>query len=285
MSEAKSPPHGASVSGVVRTFRILQTIASREAMGLSEISRELRIHKSTVLRFLTTLCDLGYLRRRAGTETYTLSLKLFELGASALDHVDVVEESRQPLEWLATKTAETVHLAARESKAVVYLNKIDSPHSLRMYSRIGKLAPLHCTGLGKALLAWLPEETLQEIYGNTRLPVFTGNTIRNLSELRKELKRIRKAGYSWDHEEHEPGIRCVAAPVFDRSGAVCAALSVAWPTVRDAADTERIRAPLVIEAARMATLNLGGSPLPRRVSEGGRRPGSRLAALDGARSR
>jgi len=255
------------VSSVIRTFRILETIAKHGRIGLSDLSRELRIHKSTVLRFLSTLCDRGYIRRLADSDSYALTLKLFELGATALDQMDVVEQARPVMEWLAGETNETVHLATRESDSVVYLHKIDSSHALRMYSRIGKLAPLHCTGLGKALLAWLPEPTVREIYSRLKLTVYTENTISRVGELLEELARIRSRGYSWDHEEHEPGIRCVAVPIFDRSGEVCAALSISWPSVRDRADTERKRAPLAMEASQRITASIGGTlPSPQSAS-------------------
>lgn len=260
MSKDKSEGNGTNVNAVVRTFLILQSIANNEEIGLAELARDLHIHKSTVLRFLTTLCDLGYLRRIPENDTYALSLRLFELGATALDKMDVVQLAKPIMKWLASKTNETVHLATREDDSVVYLHKVDSPHVLRMYSRIGKLAPLHCTGLGKALIAWLPESKVRTIFTNKRLRVFTEKTIGKLPDLLKELEKIRTTGFSWDHEEHEPGIRCVAAPVFDASGSVAAAISVSWPSARNQTETEVERGPLVLEASRRLSRALGGTP-------------------------
>lgn len=259
MTEKSKDIEQGNVTAVVRAFRVLEAVAERNQIGLSDLSRMLAVHKSTLYRFLATMCDLGYLRKLPNSEEYSLTLRLFHVGSAALDRIDVVQESRAPMEWLAEQTGETVHLAMRDSSSIVYLNKIDSSHTLRMYSRIGKHAPLYCTGLGKALLAWLPEEKVQSVLQEQSFHRYTDTTITDFEALLDELKAIRERGYSTDQEEHEAGIRCAAAPIFDASGEPSAALSVSWPTMRADGEPARRWGALVREAAAQVSQAIGGS--------------------------
>ena len=256
-----------SVSGVVRTFQVIEAVSRQDQIGLSDLSRILHLHKSTLYRFLTTMCELGYLRRDEDTQEYAITLKLFQLGSAALERMDVVHLSRPVMDRLAEQTSETVHLATTDSAALVYLHKIDSRHTLRMYSRVGKRAPLYCTGLGKALLAWRSEEEVRNIFPRDSFQRYTDRTITTLNGLFEELLITKERGYALDNEEHERGIRCVAAPVFDRSGQPCAAISVSWPSARVDDKTAQGWIPFVQESAAIISEALGGSFPPSATAK------------------
>ena len=171
--------------------------------------------------------------------------------------MDVVSASRPFLEQLSSETSETVHLAVLDGESVVYVDKIDSPHLLRMYSHVGRRAPAYCTGLGKALLSSLTEPELRRIYPQKKLHRFTPNTITEPGRLEAELAEIRQRGVAVDNEEHEVGIVCFAAPVRERSGRVLAAISVSIPKLRfAAADRQRYVHPASL-AAQSASERLG----------------------------
>jgi len=154
-------------------------------------------------------------------------------------------------------TRETVHLTVRQNLSAVYVEKLDSPEPLSIHSRIGASVPLHCTAVGKVLLAHLSEAELQEILGQLELRRFTQNTVGNLQELQTQLQRVRRDGFACDLEEHESHVRCVAAPIWDHAGVVNASLSVTGPAVRMPASRIRQIAPLISKAGLHISQGLG----------------------------
>ena len=157
---------------------------------------------------------------------------------------------------LSQLSNETCHLGVRDGDCVLYIDKVESPHSLRMVSRVGGTNPLHCTGIGKAILAWLPPDELDE-YCSRPLERRTANTIVAPEILRAELQRTRDRGYAVDDIENEIGVRCVGAPIFDHDGDLVGAVSLAGPTLRMTWErVEQLTAP-VIEAAREISARLG----------------------------
>ncbi len=220
-------------SAVERAGRLLAALGSgRPSLGLSltEISGASGIHKTTVLRLLAGLERTGLVERDAHAR-YRIGLRLVELASSYVDDLDVVEQARPVLERLAAETRETVHLGVASGDEVIYVDKIESPQSLRMVSRIGSRNSLHCTALGKALLAWADESYVASLFSQTLEPR-TPNTITDEKVLRAELAAIRVRGYSVDREENKLGICCVGAEVRDRRGRVTAAISISGPSVR-----------------------------------------------------
>ncbi len=219
---------------VIKTMQLLEALAHLPEAGVTELSQQLGMHKSTTYRFLNSLCELKYVHRDSETERYRTTLKLFELGSAVVQRIELWREANLIMEQLAHETEETVHLAILEDDKLVYLHKIESTQALRvsMMSRIGNTAPLHCTGLGKCLLAFSPPRVRERIIEQHPLTRFTETTITSQSELRTELERIRQLGYAVDNEEHELGIRCVAAPIHAPGNAGPAALSISVPSVR-----------------------------------------------------
>jgi IclR family KDG regulon transcriptional repressor len=231
----------APAKAVVKTMRILEYLSHERSVGIIELTRRVSAHangqqmnKSTVYRFLASLKELGFVRQDPETERYSLTLKLFEIGMSVLDRLELWREADPVLKEVALLTGETVHLATLDDTTLVYLGKIESIKTLRvsMMSRVGQTAPTHCTGVGKTLLAHLPPSRLTEILARERLVRYTPKTLTRRADLDRELASIREKGYAIDDEEHETGVRCMAAPVRDNKGMVCAAVSVSVPTVR-----------------------------------------------------
>jgi DNA-binding IclR family transcriptional regulator len=268
MPTTKRKPGAAQVQSVVRTLDILEALASEGELGLTELAARVGVHKSTLFRFMRTFCELGYARRDPDTERFSLTLKVFELGSSVYARVDLVKLASPFLVRLSATTKETVHLAILDGERLVYLSKIESPRSLRvaMQSGVGLTAPAYCTGVGKVLLAFAETDALDSYLAACDFVRHTENTIPDRLKLVAELQVIRNRGWALDDEEHEYGVRCVAAPVRNRKGAVIAALSISGPTIRltkDRIDTVR---SLVCEAAEEISRLLGYAPAGRRAA-------------------
>lgn len=243
----RRPP---STRALSRGLQIIDILAEgRDGLGLTEIARQAGLSKSSTHRLLHTLAQDGFVTQDDDSSHYRLSLKLLWLASNLVDGLGLDQLIQPLLEELARTTRETVHMALLDGNMAVYVEKIDSPSSIRMYSRVGKRVPLHCTGLGKAILAHLPKERVQEIIAIEGLPRRTANTITKPKALSEHLALIRSRGYALDEEEHEEGIRCIAAPLFDRQNRVVGALSITalafrvdrdlllswWPQLRDCA--------------------------------------------------
>jgi DNA-binding IclR family transcriptional regulator len=188
---------------------------------------------------------------------YHLGLKLFKLGNQAVLQFDLKEDCRPFLMRLMDKTKETVHLAILDNEYVLYLDKVEGPHALRMPSRVGRHITTYCTSLGKAMLSCLDEVEVKRILQNQVFKAFTRNTIRNLDLLFADLRAIRKRGYSVDDEEIEIGLRCVGAPIYDHTTIMVGAISVAAPSARLATQKLPVFGRMVMEVAAEISKELG----------------------------
>jgi DNA-binding IclR family transcriptional regulator len=188
-----------------------------------------------------------------------LTLKLFQIGTAVMDRLELWREAQPVIKEVAEATRETVHLASLEGNNLVYVGKIESSQNLRvsMQSRVGTSAPMYCTGLGKTLLAHLRPGHVTEILAGEKMIRFTDRTITSREDLDRELETIRRTGYAIDNEEHEIGVRCVAAPVHDNAGGVVAAVSVSVPSVRLTESDIPRYAEIVMRAAREISRRLG----------------------------
>lgn len=248
-----------SVKAVNKTILILETLSGRDSVGVTEIATLTGMSKATAFRFLTTLESLGYVRQDGESSQYSLTLKLFEVGNLVRARRTKLDDFKPLLSQLASATKETIHLATIENGHLVYLDKIESTLSLKvsMMSEIGHSAPMYCTGVGKVLLAFLPDEKTHPIIENTELRRFTPNTITDRDLLRNELRRIKDSGYALDNEEHELGVRCIAAPILNSSDRVVAALSVSVPSVRLTNEKLELYRTSVLETAAAISGILG----------------------------
>jgi len=246
------------VNAVHRGLQILELLAGqRKGWSTSEISRRLKIPKSTTSYLLHTLLTRGYLRREEDG-LYRLSMKMLALGSQALHLIEIREIALPILRRLVAETGITGHLAVLEGGDAIYIERVPAPGFIQMNTWVGRRMPVHSTSSGKALLAYLPEEQVEELMLSTGLPRYTTKTITSLPRLKQELRKIRDCGFAVDDEENTPGVRCIAAPVFDRSGAGTAALSLTGP-VQQITEVElpRITEKLK-DAARQMTHRIGG---------------------------
>jgi DNA-binding IclR family transcriptional regulator len=200
-----------------------------------------------------------------------LGIACFSLGQAALGQFDIRRVSLPYLQTLNQQTRETVHLTVRHGLSVVYVDKLDSPEPLLIHSRIGASVPLYCTAVGKVLLAYMPAVERDAILSQLELRRITTNTVGNLQELQTQLQTVRRSGYACDLEEHELHIRCAAAPIWDHTGAVNASLSITAPAVRMPVARLRQLAPLIQEAGRGISRDLGYRFIPPERS---RTPGA-----------
>jgi IclR family KDG regulon transcriptional repressor len=239
MAKTSSPKPAAVplISAAVRVLAVLERLSRQRAIGLEEISREIKLAKPTVYRFLLTLQELGYARRVDG-ERWAMTLKMFNLGSRALDHLDLLSAARPIAEALSEELGETVHMGVLDGDSAVYVLKIESRYTIRMYSRVGRRMPLYCTAIGKVLLAFAKDDERAASLEGVRLLPFTENTLTTRAQLDAELTQIRAQGFSRDNEEREENLHCIGAPIFDYTGAVVAVLSVSWPSFRYRSEDE-----------------------------------------------
>ncbi|MDW8256437.1 MAG: IclR family transcriptional regulator, partial [Acidobacteriota bacterium] len=217
-----------SVPAVERALTLLEVLAeSKRGYTLSELARLLRLPRSSTHCLLLTLERRGYLHRNEQTGRYMFGLKLLGLANKALSRIELRERAAPYLQALMQQTGLTVHLAILDRGEAVLVEKVEPPGLLRLATWIGKRMDIHCTGVGKALLAYLPEEEIERLIRERGLPRHNENTIASPKRLREELARIRAQGYSLDDEEDEVGLRCLGAPIFDHTGRVVASISVA----------------------------------------------------------
>lgn len=246
-----------NITSLQRGLGILQLLGKTDrGLPASEIARLSGLPVSTVHRFLVNLESGSYLMRdQAGN--YHLGIACVFLGQAAREQLDIRSVSLPHLQLLNQRTRETVHLTVRHQLSAVYIEKLDSPQPLRIHSRIGASVPLYCSGVGKVLLAYMNEVERDRLLSQLHLQRFTENTVGSIQELQAQLVKVRKNGFAYDLEEHEPHVRCIAAPVWDHSGAVNASLSVTGPAVRMSLARLRQIAPLVGRAGMEISRELG----------------------------
>ncbi len=245
-------------NSVEKAFIILEFLANNpDPVELSALSRSLKINKSTAYRYLSTLEAIGYVVKNSETTCYTLGSKALWLASKFLDNLDLRTLSHPILKQLREETGETVHMAYLDNFEVVYVDKIDGKSPVKMASRIGNRMPAHCTGLGKALLAFLPETEWKRYVDTRGLKYYTRNTITNPEVFYEHLRMIRQQGYSIDNSENEEGIRCVALPVRDHEGKVIAAISIAGWVISMTPDRDEVLAKIGLKYSQIISENLG----------------------------
>ncbi|GHH50281.1 IclR family transcriptional regulator [Lentzea cavernae] len=238
------------------------TLVSQLATGpktLDELSGVIGVHKSTTLRLLRTLESHRFVQRD-GVHHYRLGTALFDLANLALEERDVRRAAEPALRELNSRLGHTVHLASYEDGEVIYIDKYESRHQMRMYSRIGRRAPLHCTAVAKILLADLAAPALQKVLAGMEFPKLTENTILGPAAYLAELERVRANGYAVDNSEHEDFIHCIAAPIRGARGEVLAAVSMSVPKVLLDYDGLLSHLPDLLATAEAASVECGHVP-------------------------
>ncbi len=248
-----------TVQTVSNALKILEILSNTPKSGVSELARILCCQKGTVFRLLNTLKKEGYITQDEESEKYSLTLKLFKIGSNTVNNLDFNKTSLPVITRLSKLSSETIHLCTLENGQLVYLQKIESTYALKvaMMSQIGHSTPLYCTGVGKVLLAYQNVEKIQQYLRDTKFEKFTEYTIVDPQDLTIELEKVRSSGIAYDNEEHELGVRCVAAPIFNQTGNTIAALSISGPTVRMVDEKLKLMRELVKNAASEISSKIG----------------------------
>lgn len=233
------------LSKVLAIFDLLDS--TPDGLQLRSITQLTKLNKSTAWRFLSNLENAGYVVRDV-TGAYLLGPRLVHLGTGSTYQGTITKVSRPVLEELWRDTSETVNLGVMDGKDVLYLTVLESPHSFRLVSKAGMRRPLHCTALGKMILAAQPAAVRDEILVGAKFERLTARSITRHADLMVELARIRSRGYALDNEEVVEGARCIAAPVLDCSGQIAAAISVSGPVIR----MSRPRIAEIVQALKRA---------------------------------
>jgi DNA-binding IclR family transcriptional regulator len=243
------------IQSVIRATTLLEHIAREgHQMGISQISRNVGLHKSTCFGILYTLESLGYVIRDEEGR-YSLTARVCDLSDGYLRNVDLRQIALPYLMDLRNITKETVHLVIREGNHAVYIDKIDGPHKMSIVSQIGARAEIHCTGVGKVILAYMDDKDRDEAL-TAKMTAFTPYTITSPKVLRKYLKTIRECGYSIDNQELEEGLCCLAAPLFGPANTICGAVSISGPSTRFTEKRLDQLIPHIVDTARLISSHI-----------------------------
>ena len=241
------------VQSVDRAISVLEVLAARGEAGVSEVASEIAVHKSTAFRLLGALEGRGLVEQSGSRGKYRLGFGLIALAGAMSDRLDMVRQGRDVCTRLATELGETVNVAVLREHFAVNVEQARGPSTVATHNWIGQLTPLHCTSSGKVLLAHLDSAQRADLLAHAGMPALTPRTETAPQRLDEQLARVREVGYATAVEEYETGLNAVAAPVFDRSGQVIAAVSVSGPSYR--LDEPRIRqlvAPLLAGTAEIS---------------------------------
>jgi len=256
-----------SVPSIERALSVLECLGqAKRGYSTSEIGRRLGIPKSSAHLILSTLERRGFLQKNAKTGRYCFGLQLVSLSRSALENLDLREEANPFLRSLMQESGLTVHMAVLERDEAVIIEKVEAPGLVRLASWIGRRLDVNCTGVGKVLLAFLPDDELEYLLKTKDFARHNGRTITSKSALRRELKVVKQSGYSLDNEEDEPGVCCIGAPVFDENGKAVAAISVAGISSQIGTARVPILARLVTRVAGSISARLGYVAQSARVA-------------------
>jgi len=249
---------GAVVQTLDRALKIVELLALHsEGFGVTEIGLRVGLHKSTVHRLLSHLVSQGYIEKDEARPVYTLGLKFIELASLRLNQVELKTEAGPYLRRLASALNQPVHLAILADTEAVYIEKIEPQAHLRMYSQIGKRVPIYCSALGKCLVSDFSLEDLEGLTKRMTFRKFTDATRTSPEAFLEEVAETRKRGWALDEEEHEPGIRCVGAPIRDFTNRIVAAVSVSGPLGAISREADAPVSMLVRETAEAVSRRLG----------------------------
>lgn len=218
---------------VGKALDVLDMVAAAgHPVRFSELLAAASYPKATLYRLIQTLTHQGMLTYDADRQTYALGVRLVRLAHAAWATSSLAPIARPYLDELAEETGETIHLAQMDNGQVLYVDKRNAAKPVEMFAQAGKVGPAYCTGVGKAMLAFLSQDALERALQRQSFHRFTPQTLDSAGALKAELEAIRGRGHAFDREEHEPGIICCAVPILTRTGRVIGALSVTSTTSR-----------------------------------------------------
>lgn len=232
-----------------------------DELGVTELSKRLKLHKNNVFRLLATLESQGYIEQNKATENYRLGLKALELGQTFIKQMGLLRQAKMILERLVENCNETSYVAIFKEGHVVYLDVVETDMTVLVVSRVGSRLPAYCTASGKVHLAHMSEEELDTLLPSGSMKQFTPHTITDRGQLKEQLKQVAEQGYAIDDEELDPGVRCIAAPIRDYTRRIVGAISISGPSMRltDQRLQEEL-VPLVTKEAQELSSRLGFHP-------------------------
>ncbi len=221
-----------TIKSLDRAMEVFEHLSHDQGRTLTALAGELGEAPATVYRILVTLEGRGLVEFDAEAQSWSIGAGAFVIGARYLRRTSIAERARPILRALMEATGETANLGIRRGERVLFVAQAETHHSIRAFFPPGTLSPLHASGIGKALLAAMPEAQRRALVSASGLERFTPHTICTPDALEAELRHTHTQGYAVDGEERTPGMRCIAAAVFDASGEAVGGLSVSGPTVR-----------------------------------------------------
>jgi IclR family acetate operon transcriptional repressor len=257
-----APAETASVQSLDRALRILAIVADGNGLSLSEIAARSALAASTAYRMLTTLAAHGMVEFDQSDQLWSVGVETYRIGSAFLRRRNLVDRARGVMQELMEVTGETANLGVAEDDCVVFVSQVETHQAIRAFFRPGTRSPFHASGIGKAILAHLPQDRVNAIVRKAGLEAYTQKTLADPLSLGRDLKEIKARGWSVDDEERHPGMRCVAAAIFNEFGEPVGGVSVSGPTVRVTADRAAAIGPLVRDAAAEVTRMIGGQREP-----------------------
>lgn len=240
-------------------MEVFEYLSEAQGKALTALSDEMGQSPATVYRILVTLEGRGLVEFDHDEQVWHIGPRAFVIGSRFLRRTSLVDRARPEMRKLMEATGETANLGVEKEGMVLFLSQVETHASIRAFFPPGTLSPMHASGIGKALLAYMDEDRLDRLLAKTELRAFTDRSITSPAALKEDLATVRAQGFSIDNEEKNAGMRCIAAPVFDINREAVAGISVSGPTSRvSEAEIARLSRP-VIEAARQLTLAIGGT--------------------------
>ncbi|WP_303722424.1 IclR family transcriptional regulator [Malonomonas rubra] len=229
-----------------------------DELGVTELSKRLKLHKNNVFRLLATLESRGYIEQNKATENYRLGLKALELGQTFIKQMGLLRQAKPILEEIVEDCNETAYVAIYKEHHTVYLDVVETNLTVRVVSRVGSRLPAYCTAAGKVHMAFMTDEELDDLLSNLKLVQHTPSTIADVDGLKAELAKVRELGYAFDDEELDAGVRCIAAPIRDYTRRIVGAISISGPSMRISNErSEQELVPLVLKAGTDLSTRLG----------------------------
>jgi len=229
-----------------------------DELGVTELSKRLKLHKNNVFRLLATLESRGYIEQNKVTENYRLGLKTLELGQTFIKQMGLLRQSKPVLEALVSECNETTYVAILKDFSIIYLDAVETDMTVRVVPRVGSRLPAYCTAAGKVQIAHMSDEELDNFLPSKELKRYTPSTITDRDVLKEQLKTIAEKGYAVDNEELDLGVKCVSAPIRDYTRRIIGAVSISGPSMRF--PDERINnqlIPMVLKAGDEISAKLG----------------------------
>jgi len=264
VAPTKARPAGDQVQSLVRAMSLLNRIAEApdEGVTLTELAQQVGLPSSTAHRLLITLEQERYVRFNNDGRLWSIGVQAFVTGCAFTKNRGLARIARPHLRRLMEETGETVNLAVEDEGEAVYLAQVECSQMMRAFARPGSRVPMHCSAVGKAIFSAASDKALAKILHQRGMPRLTVKTITSTAGLRTALQEARALGYAVDDEEHAVGLRCIAAPVYDETGDVVAAVSVSGPVVRISEERVSQLGQMMIASARAISADMG-APAPK----------------------